>query len=38
MLKMKNKEMEKINKGKIKLIVDGSTLNTIDLQIQCFIY
>jgi hypothetical protein len=33
MLKMKNKGMEKMNKGKIKLIVDGSSLDTIDLQI-----
>jgi hypothetical protein len=36
MLKMKNKRMEKMNKRKIKLIVDGSSLDTIDLQIQWF--
>jgi hypothetical protein len=36
MLKMKNKGMEKINKRKIKLIVDGSSLDTIDFQIQLF--
>jgi hypothetical protein len=30
------KEMEKMNKRKIKLIVDGSSLDTIDLQIQWF--
>jgi hypothetical protein len=35
-LKMKNKGMEKMNKRKIKLIVDGSSLDTIDLQIQWF--
>jgi hypothetical protein len=36
MLKMKNKGMEKMNKKKINLIVDGSSLSldTIDRQIQ----
>jgi hypothetical protein len=33
---MKNKGMEKMNKRKIKLIADGLSLDTIDLQIQWF--
>jgi hypothetical protein len=36
MLKMNNKGMKKMNKRKIKLIVEDSSLDTIDLQIQWF--